>query len=87
MAIAAGILGGTTTMLTRRVARRAMHRADGDPRVVPRAVRRRHGFLAGLAWAAAAGLLLALADVFLEQRKESARQPEGAGEDPFVGKD
>ncbi|MEW6268886.1 MAG: hypothetical protein AB1689_06260 [Thermodesulfobacteriota bacterium] len=79
MTIARGILGGTTTMLTRRVARRAMHRKGGDPRVVPRTARRRHGLATVLAWAAAAGVLLALADVLLEQRKESARPPDPVG--------
>jgi hypothetical protein len=70
--IAAGILGGTTTMLARRATRRAMHRRGGRPRL-PRAARARQGLAVMLAWAAAAGVILALADLFIEQRRDSAR--------------
>jgi hypothetical protein len=67
---AAVLLGGAATQLARTVTRRAMHDKSGAPRV-PRAARRRHGVGAMLAWAAAVGVLLALADVLQEQRKAS----------------
>lgn len=69
-ALTSGILGGATTSLTRSVTRRAMHDRLGRPRV-PRAVRRRNGLGTMLMWAAAMGVLLALADVMREQRQAS----------------
>ena len=69
--VATGILGGTTTKLARTVTRRVMRRQDGAPRL-PRAARRRQGIGTMLAWAAALGVLLALADVLREQRSASA---------------
>ena len=51
--------------------RRALHNARGTPRV-PRSARRRSGIGPMLAWAAALGVLLALADVLREQRQASA---------------
>lgn len=68
--IASGILAGTTTKLARTVARRAMHDRGGAPRV-PGRVRYRNGIGVMLAWAAAVGVMLALADVLREQRKVS----------------
>jgi hypothetical protein len=66
-----GIVGGATTMLARRAAKGALHDRLGRPRV-PRNARRRRGFGPMLAWAAAAGVILAMADVFQEQRKYTA---------------
>ena len=71
MSIAAGILGGTTTMLTRNAARKVMHQTAGAPRL---ASRRRQGLGTMLLWAAAAGVILALADVLLEQRRNSTKR-------------
>jgi hypothetical protein len=78
MGIATGILGGTTTMLARSATRRAMHGKSGAPRL-PQAARRRQGMGTMLVWAAAAGVILALADILIEQRRESTR-PEEARE-------
>ncbi len=69
--LAAGVLGGTTTALVPSMTRRALHNARGTPRV-PRSARRRSGIGPMLAWAAALGVLLALADVLREQRQASA---------------
>lgn len=69
-AMASGILGGATTKLTRTAARRAMHARTGAPRL-PRAAQDRHGLLMMLAWAAAAGVIMAIGDVLLEQRRRS----------------
>jgi hypothetical protein len=70
----AGLVGGAATMLTRRATRRALYRRTGEPRLPP-AARRREGFGAMLAWAVAAGVILALADVLLEQRSHMSRRP------------
>lgn len=67
--VATGILGGATTMLTRSATRRVMHRRRTGARRLPRNVSRRNGIGVMLAWAAAAGVLLALADIVNEQRK------------------
>ena len=67
-----GLIGSATTMLARTATRRAMHRRDGDPRL-PRAARQSPGFGMMLLLAAAAGAMLALGDVLLEQRKNTAR--------------
>lgn len=64
--VAAGILGGATTMLARSATRRVMHRRRTGARRLPR---NDNGIGVMLAWAAAAGVLLALADVVSEQRK------------------
>jgi hypothetical protein len=66
-----GLVGGATTMLVRRAAKGAMRDRGGRPRV-PRNARRRRGFGPMLAWAAAAGLIFAMADVLQEQRKYTA---------------
>lgn len=63
-----GMAGAATTMLARRATRKAMHARSGAPRL-PRATRRSSSFGMMLALAAAAGALLALGDVFQEQRK------------------
>jgi hypothetical protein len=70
--LASGTVGGATTMLVRTAARKAMHGRDGAPRL-PSGVRRQRGIGTMIAWAAAAGVLLALADLLLEQRSESMR--------------
>lgn len=62
--VATGILGGATTMLTRSATRRVIHRRRAGARRLPR-----NGIGAMLAWAAVAGVLLALADIVNEQRK------------------
>ena len=67
-AIGSGILGGTATQLARSVARRAMHDGSGAPRL-PSSVRRRSDLGTLLAWALAAGVMLAVADLLREQRK------------------
>jgi len=69
--VSSGVLGGVATKVARTVTRRALHDTAGAPRV-PRAARNRHGVIAMLAWAAALGVFLAVADVLLEQRKATA---------------
>jgi hypothetical protein len=64
-----GMLGAATTMLARRATRRAMHDRRGEPRL-PRRTRTSDGVGTMLLLAAAAGALLALGDVLLEQRKQ-----------------
>lgn len=77
MSLAAGALGGATTMLMRTATRKAMHGRGGAPRL-PAGMRRRRGIGAVLAWAAAAGVLLALADLLVEQRASSGSDPSEA---------
>ena len=67
-----GLLGSGTTMLARTATRRAMHGRGGRPRL-PRAARQNTGFGMMLLLAAAAGAMLALGDVLLEQRKNATR--------------
>jgi hypothetical protein len=67
-----GVIGGATTMLARTATRRAMHDRRGTPKL-PRRARRGRGVGAVLAWAAAAGVVFALADVLQEQRAFTAR--------------
>lgn len=71
MSIAAGILGGTTTMLARSATRKVMQQR-GATAMSPY-VRRPQGWGTMLLWAAAAGVILALADVLVQQRRNSAR--------------
>jgi hypothetical protein len=66
----ATVLGGATTMVARRVTRNALHDSFGEPRL-PTRIRRQRGLGTMLLWAAAAGILLALADVLMEQRGRS----------------
>jgi hypothetical protein len=70
---AMGLVGSATTMLTRRAARKAMHRRGGAP-ALARAAREKEGFVTFLLLAAAAGVAFAMADVLLEQRKHRARK-------------
>jgi hypothetical protein len=62
-----GLIGSATTMLVRNATRRAMHTPEGITRL-PRAAKRGRGIGTVLVLAAAAGALLALADVLQEQR-------------------
>lgn len=64
------LAGSATTMLTRRATRSAMRTRQGTPRL-PRAARENDGWITVLLLAAAAGAMLALADVLQEQRKHS----------------
>ncbi len=65
--------GAATTMLARKMTRRALHSPRGTPRL-PRAARRNRSFTMMVLLAAAAGALLAIGDVLQEQRKHvSAR--------------
>jgi hypothetical protein len=57
-----------TDVLVRMGTRRAMHEQSGEPRL-PHATRRKQTFGMMLLLAASAGALLALGDVFQEQRK------------------
>ncbi|HEX7087971.1 MAG TPA: hypothetical protein VF198_16545 [Vicinamibacterales bacterium] len=68
---ALGLAGTATTILTRRAARKAMYTRTGAPRL-PRAARDSDSFLAILLLAAAAGAMLALADVLQARRKEAS---------------
>jgi hypothetical protein len=67
-----GMAGGATTMLARTATRRAMHGQSGAPRL-PQAAHRNKTFGMMLLLAAAAGVMLALADVLQEQRKHVTR--------------
>jgi hypothetical protein len=67
-----GLIGSATTMLVRAATRKAMHAPDGTPRL-PSAARHNSGFGAIVVLAAAAGAMLALADVLQEQRSSHAR--------------
>lgn len=78
-AMTSGILGGAATMLTRTATRKALYARNGAPRL-PRAAQERHGIGTMLLWAAAAGILLAVADVLLDQKRRSA-----ADDNPFAG--
>ena len=62
-----GLIGSATTMLVRRATRRAMHTPEGITRL-PRATKQNHGIGSVIVLAAAAGAMLALADVLQEQR-------------------
>jgi hypothetical protein len=66
----AAVLGGATTMVARRVTRSALHDTFGEPRL-PARMRHQRGLGTMLLWAAAAGIILALADVLMEQRGRS----------------
>jgi hypothetical protein len=66
-----GVVGGATTMLVRRASRRALHDRGGAPKL-PQGTRRQRGFKTMLMWAAASGVILALADLLQEQRSTAA---------------
>lgn len=64
-----GLIGAATTMLARRLTRRAMHEDSGEPKM-PTAVRRSNSVGIMLLLAGAAGALLAFGDVLKEQRQQ-----------------
>ena len=68
-----GIAGTGTTMLVRKLMRRAMYRPSGTTRL-PVAARRSDRLVMTLLLAAAAGMTLALSDVFKDQRKRNTRE-------------
>jgi hypothetical protein len=67
-----GLLGAATTKATKSATRRALHR-DGRPRL-PRRARLGNGLGTALMWAGATGIVLALSDVFKEQRHDVAER-------------
>lgn len=69
-ALTSGLVGGITTMLTRSAVRKAMYAKDGAPRL-PRRAQQQQGIGTMLMWAVAAGIILAVADVLLDQRMRS----------------
>ena len=71
--IGLGLVGAATTMLARRLTRKAMHTEAGEPNL-PRPVRRTNSAGIMLLIAGAAGALLALGDVLREQRKHIAQR-------------
>jgi hypothetical protein len=58
----------TATKAARAGTRRALHTRYGSPRL-PRQAKRRSGLSTAMMWAAGAGVVLALADVFKEQKQ------------------
>ena len=67
-----GLVGSATTMLVRSATRRAMHTPEGATRL-PRAAKYNRGYGTVMVLAAAAGAMLALADVLQEQRYRQTR--------------
>lgn len=67
--IGLGLIGAATTMVARRLTRRAMHEESGEPKM-PRTVRRSNSVGLMLLLAGAAGALLAFGDVLKEQRQQ-----------------
>ena len=67
-----GLLASAATMTARKATRSMMHTRYGAPRL-PRAARQNNGFAMILALAAGAGMMLALADVLQERRKQATR--------------
>jgi hypothetical protein len=63
------VMGVTTTMAVRKMANLAMRDSSGEPKL-SRLTRRNRSFGVMVALAVAAGVLLALADVLNEQRKD-----------------
>ncbi len=63
-----GLAGMTATRVARAGTRRALHTPYGSPRL-PRQAKARSGLKTAVMWAAGAGVVLALADVFKEQKK------------------
>jgi len=70
-ALVSGVLGGTTTTVVRSVTWRALHDDAGRPRL-PFNTRHRRGLGVVLTWAAVVGVLLAVSDILIEQRRASA---------------
>jgi len=67
-----GLVGAATTMLARRLTRRTLYKGS-TPRL-PRAARHTNGVAGLLVVAAAAGAMLAVADVLQDQRKRVAQR-------------
>jgi len=67
-----GLVGAATTMLARRITRRALY--NGHRPRLPQAARRSRGVGGLLLMAAAAGALLAVADVLQDQRTRVAQR-------------
>jgi hypothetical protein len=67
-----GVVGSATTVLARKLTRRAMRKPSGAPRL-PAAARRDNSFVVMVGIAAAAGALLALGDVLQQQRKRTTQ--------------
>jgi anti-sigma factor RsiW len=63
-----GLAGMAATKVARAGTRRAMHNPMGQPRL-PMQARRRTGLGTAVMWAAGAGIVLAMADVFKEQKQ------------------
>ena len=64
-----GLVGVATTMATRKVAKRAMHDDNGEPKL-SLAARRNSSVGLMFALAAVSGVLLAFSDVLQEHRKQ-----------------
>lgn len=69
-AISAGLLGGATTIVARSAARRFLQARAGS-RLLPGITTPQRGLAAMLLWSAAAGVLLAAADLVNEQRRRA----------------
>jgi hypothetical protein len=67
-----GLMASATTMAARKATREAMHTRRGEPRL-PRAARTSNGVGMILVLAATAGVMLAVADVLQERRRDATR--------------
>ena len=67
-----GLMASAATITARKATRSLMHTRHGAPRL-PRAARRNNGVAMILTLAAGAGVLLAVADVLQERRKQATR--------------
>jgi hypothetical protein len=67
-----GIVASAATMAARKAARSAIHTRTGDPKL-PRPAARNRGFAMIVLLAVGAGVMLAIADVLQEQRKQATR--------------
>ena len=66
------LAGTAAKKMARSYTRRTLHTAGGAPRL-PRRARRQSGLGMMLGWAIATGVIMALADVFGEQGKETVQ--------------
>jgi hypothetical protein len=64
-----GLCGVATTMAARKIASRALHDQDGEPKL-SKTTRRKSGLGLMFVLAAASGVLLAFGDVLKEHRKQ-----------------
>lgn len=67
-----GLIASAATLAARTATRSAMHTRSGEPRL-PHAAAGNSGFAMILLLAVGAGVMLALADVLKEQRKQATR--------------